>query len=140
MINSKFIQDLDPECQKLCKKLIDECEKQDIHIIVTSTYRDFEYQNYIYNQGRTTSGIIITNAKPGYSYHNFKLAFDVVPIVNDKAVWNDNNLWNKIGKIGIEIGLTWGGNFKNISDKPHFQLDKIPIEDLRKKYLQIHIK
>ena len=133
MINSKFIQDLDEECQNLCFQLIREFELQGIRFILTSTYRDFEYQNYLYCQGRSKPGQIVTNSKAGESYHNFHLAFDVVPIVDGKAKWDDQNLWDKIGKIGADVGLTWGGNFKTIKDKPHFQLDKISLEEIRLK-------
>ena len=28
----------------------------------------------------------------------------------------------RVGAIGVSIGLEWGGNWKSIVDKPHFQL------------------
>jgi len=39
--------------------------------------RTYEEQNELYKQGRETSGDIRTNARGGYSYHNFGIAFDV---------------------------------------------------------------
>jgi hypothetical protein len=48
------------------------------------------------------------------------LAIDVTPIENGEINWNGD--WNRIGKIGIQHGFEWGGNFKSIVDKPHFQM------------------
>lgn len=120
MINSRDIKLLKPYVQYLCKKLIEECKKQGINILITSTVRDQEYQSSLYAQGRTRSGNIVTNAKY-IGAHGFGLAFDVVPLVNGKPVWNNTALWNKIGQIGMSIGLEWGGSWRTISDKPHFQ-------------------
>ena len=121
MINSRNLSDLNPRVEVLARKFIAECEKQGIHLIVTSTYRDAESQNALYAQGRTKPGNKVTNAKAGQSYHNWRVAFDVVPTVNGKAVWDDDALWKRIGAIGQSCGLEWGGAWKSIHDTPHFQ-------------------
>ena len=132
MINSRSLDDLTPETKQKALKLIDECAKQGITIKVTSTFRDFEEQDRLYSLGRTTKnpdgvskdrplGKIVTNSKAGQSWHNFKVAFDVVPIVDNKAIWNDTGLFRKIGAIGKKLGLTWGGDFRSFIDLPHFQ-------------------
>lgn len=54
------------------------------------------------------------------SWHNFGFAFDVVPLVNGKAIW-DSPFWNRIGELGKRIGLVWGGDFQSFKDKPHFE-------------------
>jgi peptidoglycan L-alanyl-D-glutamate endopeptidase CwlK len=120
MINSRQIYDLHPIVQTLCNKFIAACEGAGIDIIITSTYRDFESQNALYAQGRTTAGKIVTNAKAGQSFHNFRVAFDFVPIVNGKAQWNDPALFTKCGGIGKLCGLEWGGDWKK-PDRPHLQ-------------------
>lgn len=53
-------------------------------------------------------------------WHNFGLAFDVVPFVNGKAVW-DSPFWNRIGDLGKRVGLFWGGDFQSFKDNPHFE-------------------
>lgn len=121
MINSRDITALHPRLQSLCRKLIEACKIRGIDLIVTSTLRDAEYQASIYEQGRTKSGPIVTNAKY-IGPHGFGLAFDVVPVVNGKAVWGNNTLWKIIGEEGKRLGLEWGGDWKSIVDKPHFQL------------------
>lgn len=120
MINSRKIEDLHPHVASLCRKFIEQCKEAGVEVLVTSTYRDHESQNALYAQGRTAPGKIVTKAKGGQSFHNHKVAFDVVPLVNGKAIWNDEGLWRKIGQIGQEVGLEWGGNWK-FQDKPHFQ-------------------
>ena len=57
----------------------------------------------------------------GDSLHNYGVAFDICPIINGKAIWSDISLFNKVGKIGKELGLEWGGDWKGFVDKPHFQ-------------------
>jgi peptidoglycan L-alanyl-D-glutamate endopeptidase CwlK len=101
--------------------MVSRCKEAGIALLVTSTYRDAAAQDALYAQGRTASGKKVTNAKGGDSFHNHKVAVDVVPIVLGKCVWDDNSLWLKIGAIGMKCGLEWGGNWKSFPDKPHFQ-------------------
>lgn len=97
------------------------CKDKGIDVILTSTYRDKESQDALYAQGRTTPGKKVTNAKGGQSMHNWRVAFDVVPVINGKAVWNDDNLWNRVGEIGESVGLEWGGRWSKFIDRPHLQ-------------------
>lgn len=120
MINSRQIYDLHPIVQTLSKKFIAACEGAGIDIIITSTYRDFESQNALYAQGRTTAGKIVTNAKAGQSFHNFRVAFDFVPVIHGKAQWDDLTLFAECGEIGKLCGLEWGGDWKK-PDRPHLQ-------------------
>jgi peptidoglycan L-alanyl-D-glutamate endopeptidase CwlK len=85
MINSRSVNDLHPHVADLCRKFIAACKKAGIDVLITSTYRDMESQAAIYAQGRTKAGRIVTRAKPGQSWHNYRLAFDFVPIVNGKV-------------------------------------------------------
>ena len=121
MINSRDLKDLDPYVAGLAKQFIAACKKQGIDLLVTSTYRDNESQNALYAQGRTKAGRIVTNAKAGQSFHNYRLAFDVVPIVNGKPQWNDFRTFQKIGAIGKSIGLEWAGDWKTFKELAHFQ-------------------
>jgi D-alanyl-D-alanine carboxypeptidase-like protein len=91
-----------------------------------------EQQQAIYAQGRTTPGNIVTNAQPGDSYHNFGLAFDVVPTeYKSLPNWNPSgDYWQIIGNIGKNLGLTWGGDFST-PDKPHFELKAAPLSELK---------
>lgn len=121
MINSRKLDDLHPLVADMAIELKEQCAKQGIDIIFTSTYRDHESQNSLYEIGRTKAGRKVTNAKGGQSYHNWRVAFDVVPVVNGKAVWNDNNVWQVIGRLGKDIGLEWAGDWVRFKEMPHFQ-------------------
>lgn len=112
---------LKSKVKELAEKLINECKQQGHQITITQTLRTIEEQDTLYAQGRTKPGDIVTKAKGGYSLHNFGVAFDICPIVNGKAVWNDTALFKKIGEVGMKIGLEWGGTWANFPDSPHFQ-------------------
>lgn len=122
MKNSRNPDDLQPQVREKWIQLEKACAAQGIHIQLTSTLRDLESQAEIYAQGRTAPGKIVSNAKPGYSAHNFGLAFDIVPVVNGKAVWDDMTLFTRIGHIGQSMGLEWGGAWSSFKDMPHFQM------------------
>jgi len=105
MINSRAIDDLNPVVAKKCRAFIAVCKKEGIEVLITSTYRDMESQAEIYAQGRTKPGRIVTHAKPGQSWHNFRLAFDFVPIKGGKAMWNDSRTFRRCRQIGESLGL-----------------------------------
>jgi len=118
---SRELKELHPYVQQKAEKLISECAAAGINILVTQTYRSIAEQDALYAQGRTKPGKKVTNAKGGQSYHNYRLAFDIVPLVNGKPAWDRLDLFDKAGEIGKRIGLEWGGDFKTIKDRPHFQ-------------------
>jgi peptidoglycan hydrolase-like protein with peptidoglycan-binding domain len=89
-------------------------------ITVTDEYRSIKEQDELYAQGRTKPGNIVTNAKGGESFHNFRCAFDIA-FTNGKGI-TYTGPWNMVGEIGKAIGLEWGGDWTSIVDKPHFQL------------------
>ena len=125
MINSREIRDLDTRVGSMALHMIAECKAVGIDLIVTSTYRDAESQDALYAQGRTTPGRIVTNARAGQSWHNYGLAFDVVPIRAGKPVWGttgaDLVLWRQVGEIGKACGLEWAGDWKRFREIAHFQ-------------------
>lgn len=94
----------------------------------THTLRTFAEQRELYAQGRTKAGKIITNAREGFSYHNYGLAIDIVLIKGKDAIWDvesdfdgdGKSDWMEIVQIFKEYGWEWGGDWKFI-DKPHFQ-------------------
>jgi len=121
MINSRKLEDLHPKVKALAERFISSCAKQNIDVLITSTYRDAESQNALYAQGRTTPGSKVTNAKAGQSFHNWKCAFDFVPIVNGKAQWNDTALFTKCGEIAEALGLEWAGRWVKFKELAHCQ-------------------
>jgi peptidoglycan L-alanyl-D-glutamate endopeptidase CwlK len=121
MINSRKLEDLHPKVKTLCEQFIASCDKQGIDILITSTYRDGESQNELYSQGRTNPGRVVTNARAGQSYHNWRVAFDFVPLVFGKPAWNDLALFTKCGEIAESVGLEWAGRWKKFKELAHCQ-------------------
>jgi len=127
-------QDPSTICTRIC---------QHIDLIITCTYRSQAEQDELYAQGRTKPGRIVTWTRS--SLHSATLAdgrpgsqaFDVVPLRYGKPVWgtsgngldddptddetDDLELWERVGTIGMSVGLEWGGNWRQ-KDRPHFQL------------------
>ena len=121
MINSRDIAELSPKVQPMCLKFIGACQAAGIDILITSTYRDNESQNALYAQGRTAKGRKVTNAKGGQSFHNYRVAFDFVPIINGKAQWNDLDRIGICGQIAKQCGLDWAGDWVNFKEMLHCQ-------------------
>lgn len=88
---------------------------------INSAYRNNTQQAALYAQGRTTPGNIVTNANAGESYHNYGLAMDISAIKDGKHSYNLD--WEAISTIAKNLGFSWGGDWKNLADKPHFQMD-----------------
>lgn len=115
---------LHPKLRKLTNELVTACERKGIPIKITQGFRSKAEQDALYAQGRTKPGKIVTNAK-GSSYsshHMWGTGIDFAR--NDgKAPYDDSDgFFTKVGKIGKSLGLEWGGDWKSIKDKPHFQL------------------
>ena len=94
--------------------------------------RSVAQQEKYYAQGRTKPGSIITNARGGYSFHNYGVAFDIRPVEKDER--KKKALYRKAGRIGKKLGLEWGGDWKGFPDMPHFKYTGgHSIYDFRKK-------
>lgn len=137
MIKSRKLEDLLPVVQEKACRLIEECDKRGIELLVHATYRDNEYQDMLYAKGRATPGQIVTNAKGGETFHNYRCAFDIVPIDGRECVWDNKTLgnrilWETIGEIGEGCGLEWGGRWKSIVDMCHFHYSGgLSVDDLK---------
>ncbi len=134
MINSRKIDDLDPAARLVCQRHIELCRLNGIELLVTSTYRDYPAQDELYAIGRTKDldRKPVTKAMAGKSFHNYRCAWDVVPIVAGKPVWKANDaLWLQVIHYGKEAGAEAGAEWKTFKDLPHFQLvpkvDNLPI-------------
>lgn len=121
MINSRDLKDLHPKVAALAQQFIARCKAKGIDILITSTYRDSESQNALYAQGRTKPGRVVTNAKAGESWHNWRCAFDFVPITNGKAQWEDTATFERCGKIAESLGLEWAGRWTRFRELAHCQ-------------------
>ena len=125
------ITKLHPRLQEKFKLLQKKCAQEGIKIRATECLRTAKEQDALYAKGRTAPGSKVTNARgrDAKSMHQWGVAVDIVidmdadkdGDVDIRDLYNVK-LLNVVGKIGESIGLEWGGSWKSIVDKPHFQL------------------
>lgn len=119
--SEKSIATLLPEVRPYARALVTKAAAAGITIKVISALRTYEEQNALYAQGRSRPGKIVTKAHGGYSNHNFGIAFDI-GIFEGGRYLPESEKYKAVGAIGSDLGLEWGGNWKNFNDAPHFQL------------------
>jgi len=123
MLNSRDISLLRPDVAANCRKLLERCEEAGLNVLVTNTVRDREYQSYLYAQGRTRPGDIVTNS-PTPTFHSDRagLAFDFCENVKGHE-YADPTFFRRVAVLAKEMGFSWGGDWKSFADMPHLQWD-----------------
>ena len=111
---------LSPKGKQACELFLAECKKQGLNVLVTETYRSQARQSYLYEQGRTRPGRIVTNVEK-VGYHNSGNAWDICKNVKGQE-YSDNAFFSKCGAIAKTLGIEWGGYWSGFVDKPHFQI------------------
>lgn len=105
---------------------------------IISALRSYAEQEVLYEQGRTTPGHIVTDAPPGYSNHNFGIAFDL-GIFNAQGQYIDDladsgkmtqkeisSYYRLFPAIARPMGLEWGGDWVSLDDEPHYEMNPWP--------------
>ena len=110
-----------PPVQPLARALIESAARIGIAIKIISGTRTYEEQDALYEQGRSKPGRIVTNARGGYSNHNFGVAFDIGVFEGGRYL-DESPAYKAVGALGKQLGLEWGGDWKSIQDEPHFEL------------------
>jgi Mannosyl-glycoprotein endo-beta-N-acetylglucosaminidase/D-alanyl-D-alanine carboxypeptidase len=123
------IETLKPEARQPISNFVAKAIKwgaeHGVKVVVTEGYRSPERQNELYAQGRTKPGKIVTNARAGQSRHQSARAVDIALIKDGKMLEGKEyeKYIKELGKMGVAMGLEWGGNFKSIYDPDHFQFN-----------------
>lgn len=119
---------LNPTAKKACELFLNKCKAAGLVIGVNETLRTAEYQNSLYQKGRTTAGSIVTNCD-GYknkSEHQDGWAFDFFQNIKGKE-W-EASFYDKACPIAKELGLDSGYYWKSFIDKPHVTVPKNWVE------------
>lgn len=96
--------------------------------VMISGNRSYAEQDALYAQGRTKPGARVTNARGGYSNHNFGIAGDF-GVFRGKAYLDstDPATAAKVHKACSEhaaaCGLVWGGTWSGFKDFPHYEVE-----------------
>ncbi len=101
----------------------------------TSGFRSMEEQKKLWKIGRDENGKeipgaeLVTKSAPGSSWHEYGLAVDTcwrgidpfMDYLQQRDGAEATKRWYEFGRYAEGNGLTWGGKFHTISDKPHCQ-------------------
>lgn len=109
------IATLHPTVKPFARRLVRLAAQNGLTIKVISGSRTYAEQDALYAQGN------VTEARGGYSNHNFGLAFDIGVFQNGKYL-EDGPEYAAVGKLGKALGLSWGGDWHSFVDEPHFEL------------------
>ncbi|MCQ2611863.1 MAG: M15 family metallopeptidase [Treponema sp.] len=145
---SKLISELDPSMQKKARAAW-ETMQNDVRlksygvetVAISETKRDLAVQMAYYSRGRmeakdvrmmyAVAGLYdpsdvecrTINTNTLRSKHIQGLAIDLVPVKNNKYWWDaPKEVWERMGEIGEQYGLKWGGRWKDFQDCPHFEI------------------
>lgn len=122
--------------------LIQRTYAKGIPIVITQGLRTVAEQNALYAQGRSKPGSIVTNARGGFSYHNYGLSIDFALLLPDgqsvswdmKRDGNRNHIadWQEVVQEAKGLGFQWGGDWTSFKDYPHLQMSfGLTIDQLR---------
>jgi hypothetical protein len=117
--NLPMIADLDalhPYFRNKIQTLIALCKAKGIELVIVESYRTHAKQNEYKSMGKN-----YTRSAGGKSKHQYGLAIDLVPVIDSVAQWNNPKLWRKVGIMGEQLGLRWGGRWKSLYDPGHFE-------------------
>lgn len=119
--SEKVIATLHPQLRDLARKFVLAAAEQGVTIKLISGLRTYAEQDALFAKGRTTQGPRVTNARAGYSNHNFGLAFDI-GVFSGGKYQPESPLYKTVAHIGKWLGFEWGGDWTSIKDEPHYQL------------------
>lgn len=114
------ISELTEKAQKACSLFMEKCKQQGLNVLITETYRSQERQNYLYEQGRTRPGNIVTWTKK--SRHTSRRAWDICKNVKGQE-YSDSNFFKQCGEVAKSLNITWGGTWST-PDTPHFEISE----------------
>lgn len=132
----KNIATLDPKARPVFTNLwrigSDVAKASGCNYVMISGNRTYKEQNALYAIGRTLEGDVVTNAKGGYSNHNFGIAGDFGVFRDGKYLDSSDpktaqKIHNAVAVAAEKAGLNieWGGSWKTFKDYPHFEIQTI---------------
>lgn len=113
MLNSRSLTVLEPKFANLVNRWLQGCSDIGLDILIVNTYRDNDYQNWLYASGRTREGRIVTMARGGESKHNKNPceALDFCVMDGKRCDWNNISDFTRAGHLAVALGLVWAGNW-----------------------------
>src|SRR5262249_39369321 len=133
--SERNVRTLHPKVQELARKYLTTVRAAGIDVRIISGTRSYAEQNALYKRGRFGNPPPkVTNARGGYSNHNFGIAWDV-GIFDEGAYLQESPLYEEIASIGRAPDIEWGGDWTTFKDRPHYQLTvPLSIAEIRAKF------
>lgn len=119
--SERVIADLEPPVQAAARALVHKAAGIGIEVKIINGLRTYAEQDTLYAHGRSKPGTIITDARAGYSNHNFGIAFDV-GVFDGKEFIGACSRYKAVAALALDLGLEWGGSWDSPAEEPHFQL------------------
>lgn len=117
-----------PELRAKMEKGIAAARKAGHPVYMFEGFRSPIRQDYLYAQGRTREGNIVTRAQGWQSWHQFGMAFDIALRVGSKRQWSWDFDPKEMSQFFSPLGLVWGGP----KDGCHYQwTDRLKISEAR---------
>ena len=111
-------------------------------VVITETKRELAVQMAYYSRSRMKNNKDVkamykaaglyepsekecntANTQTLNSNHIKGIAIDFAPYRAGRIWWDaPDSVWNEMGKIGKKYGFSWGGDWKDFVDKPHFEM------------------
>lgn len=117
---SRDLSLLTAETRALAVQLVQDARAAGLCVAIFEAWRSTDRQNWLKEQGKSTVGADSMAAR-----HVRGMAVDVVFLnLTGQWTWNvPQTEWQKLGAIGMGLGLTWGGSWQTFKDYPHFQTE-----------------
>ena len=153
--NQQILSQLEPEFAQKINLLLNNCERLGVTLALCDGIRNTITQALYWRSSRSNQevdekikmlqhenadflayclfivgeqqGPHATNALPGLSWHQYGLAVDCVWILDSKACWDNENLYNGINGYEVlateakKMGICSGHEWKNLRDSGHLQ-------------------
>jgi peptidoglycan L-alanyl-D-glutamate endopeptidase CwlK len=117
------LHSLSLRAQREARRFMQRLAQAGVRARIISGTRTYAEQDRLYRQGRFGNpGPVVTNARAGHSNHNFGLAWDIGIFTADGGYVKDGPEYDRAARAGLAPGLEWGGNWRALADKPHYQV------------------
>jgi peptidoglycan L-alanyl-D-glutamate endopeptidase CwlK len=124
------MENLHPIFRQRAAALLKSLDSENLPFRLFEGFRTPQRQQYLYEQGRTRPGNVVTKARPWQSYHQYGVAGDFVLYENGRWSWDDTGerrkWWERLHELGREVGLeplSW--------EQPHLQMQDLSLSSLQ---------
>ena len=121
--------------QRAARESLKRITNAGFQVKIISGTRSFAEQNALFKKGRFGNpGPIVTNARGGFSNHNFGIAWDI-GLFDGGTYLTATPPYEAAALAGKADELVWGGDWQSFKDTPHYQLKTgLKISQVRQRF------